>query len=72
MTENKKLSWFGQIAAFQGQEVEVKFYVGDEIHLIKGKLVMFNLAKDSCVIETKTEIIFVRTPMYMKRAKNGA
>jgi hypothetical protein len=67
--ERRPLSeWAQHIMSFVEQDVEVSYYLADKAYTIKGKLRYFNFNKDSCLIETDKEMLWVRTPVIIRRA----
>ena len=66
--ERRFSDWVRHMMSFVDQQVEVTYYLAGEARKLEGHLRYFNFNKDSLLIETKEEIIWVRTPITVKRS----
>lgn len=65
--QRKPSEWVQHMMSFIGAEVTVKYYVAGEAEEITGQLRYWNFNKDSILLETKNDFMWIRSPITVKR-----
>lgn len=65
--ERKPSAWVQHMMQFVEQKVTVTYYLAGQGHEVEGTLRFFNFNKDSCLVETENESMWIRSPITIKK-----